>query len=181
MENEFIEWLPENPALAFLASVSLSIAIAISGVLPSAFITGANIAVFGFEWGLIASIIGEAAGAVVSFILYRRGLKKLSKQFNNKFLKKLKGTGGMEAVLLVILLRIVPFVPSGAVTLTAALSRMGLLSFSLASTIGKIPSLFIEAYSVKRIFELTIEWQLSVIICIVLVIAFSLILKRRRH
>ncbi|WP_065410388.1 TVP38/TMEM64 family protein [Pseudobacillus wudalianchiensis] len=179
MENEWIQWLPANPVLAFLASISLNIIVAVSGVLPSAFLTGANIVLFGFEWGLLVSIIGEAAGAVVSFILYRYGFKKLHKQFNHKFLNKLKDTGGAEAILLVLLLRIVPFVPSGAVTLTAAVSRMGLLSFSLASTIGKIPSLFIEAYSVKQIFALTPYWQLAAITCLTFIIAFYFFLKKK--
>ncbi|KMY55456.1 hypothetical protein AC623_17165 [Bacillus sp. FJAT-27231] len=179
MENEWIQWLPANSALAFLASISLNIIVAVSGILPSAFLTGANIALFGFEWGLLVSIMGEAAGAVVSFILYRHGFKKLHKQFNHKFLNKLKDTGGAEAIFLVLLLRIVPFVPSGAVTLTAALSRMSLLSFSLASTIGKIPSLFIEAYSVKQIFASTSYWQLAAITCLTLIIAFYFFLKKK--
>lgn len=181
MENVFIQGMPNNPFLAFLASVSLGVFIAISGVLPSAFLTGANIAIFGFKSGLLISIIGEAAGAVVSFLLYRQGLTKLDKQLNHRFLKKLKETKGIEAALLVILLRIVPFVPSGVVTLTAAFSKMSLWSFAIASTFGKIPSLFIEAYSVKWMLELTTNWQLILILVIALGIAVYSVRKRNGY
>ncbi|RJS60478.1 VTT domain-containing protein [Bacillus sp. PK3_68] len=181
MENEFIQGMPDNPILAFLVSILLSMIVAISGVLPSAFITGANIAVFGFKAGLIVSIIGEAAGAVVSFLLYRQGVKKLDRPLKSRLLKKLKDTGGLEAASLVIILRIVPFIPSGAVTLTAAFSKMGLLSFSVVSTLGKIPSLFIEAYSVKWTLGLTANWQLIILFFIVLGLVFYGVLKRKRH
>jgi len=171
MEEYLLEWFPSNPILAVLISISLNIFVAISGFLPSAFITAGNIVFFGFEIGLLISIAGEAAGAIVSFILYRKGLIKLSsyiKKTKSKLLLKLKNTEGVEAIFIVLALRILPFIPSGAVTLTAAFSKMGLLSFSMASTIGKIPSLFIEAYSVDQILSLKIEWQIAIILLLVL-------------
>ncbi|MGM7634369.1 TVP38/TMEM64 family protein [Bacillus sp. Hm123] len=166
MDNEWIQWLPAHPLIAIVVSVSLNIVVAVVGVLPSAFITAVNIGVFGLTGGLIVSIIGEAAGAVVSFLLYRRGLQKWKIKLENKFLKKLERTAGVEAVLLVLFLRVVPFVPSGAVTLSAAFSQMGLLSFSIASTIGKIPSLLIEAYSVQQVLRLTWQWQVGLLLVI---------------
>ncbi|MFK2825479.1 VTT domain-containing protein [Bacillus sp. B190/17] len=183
MENALIQWLPAHPIPAFLLSVTLNIVIAISGVLPSAFITAANIALFGFQTGLLISIIGEAAGAVVSFILYRKGLKKFTShmKLENKFLNKLQNTKGIEAVFLVIFLRVLPFVPSGAVTLTAAFSKMGLFTFSIASTAGKIPSLFIEAYSVERIFDLTVEWQLFILFALMSCFMIYTYWKRKNH
>jgi len=158
MENVLLQWLPKNPVIAIIISLSLNILIAISGVLPSVAITAGNIVYFGFGAGLVVSIIGEAAGAVVTFMLYRKGLKKIisHKQVKSRLLRRLKGTQSIEAVFLVLILRVLPFIPSGAVTLAAAYSQMGLLSFSIASTIGKIPSLLIEAYSVEHVLKLTL-------------------------
>ncbi|KMY52519.1 hypothetical protein AC623_20490 [Bacillus sp. FJAT-27231] len=167
MENELVQWLPANPIFVFLISTSLNIIISISGFLPSAFITTANIAFFGFKTGLLVSIIGEAGGAIISFILYRHSLNKVQVQPKNRFLKKLKNKKGMEAIILVVILRILPFIPSGLVTLTAAFSQMRLLSFSLASTFGKIPSLFIEAYSINQIFGFSVQWQIVIFIFII--------------
>ncbi|PLR84929.1 TVP38/TMEM64 family protein [Bacillus canaveralius] len=182
MDDFLLEWFPVNPIVAALISIAFNIAIAISGVVPSAFITAGNIAFFGFETGLIVSIAGEAAGAIVSFVIYRKGINKFTtdRKMKNTFLRKLKNTGGVEAAILVLLLRILPFVPSGAVTLAAGLSKMGLISFSIASTVGKAPSLLIEAYSVNTVFNLKMEWQLGILIFVIVVLFAYFVRKRRK-
>ncbi len=184
MMDSLFDWFPNHWLLIALLSIGLNIVIAIIGVLPSAFITAGTVGFFGFKAGLIILIIGEAAGAIVSFILYRKGVHKLStypkiNSFENKFLGRLKSTGGMTAFWTVILLRIIPFVPSGAVTLTAALSKMKLFSFSIASTLGKIPALWVEAYSINHVLNLPFEWQLAIIF-IVLILFLSCLLWKRR-
>jgi len=151
--------------LAILISLLVSIIIAIAGIIPSTFVTAANIIYFGFEGGLALSIIGEALGAIISFFLYRKGLKKLSQKSagkrNPKLLDRLKDTSGAEAFVLVFLLRIFPFIPSGLVTLAASFSKMGTAAFVFSSTFGKIPALLIEAYSVHAVLGWEKEYQLA--------------------
>ncbi|WP_102264142.1 TVP38/TMEM64 family protein [Mesobacillus jeotgali] len=161
-----LETLSGQPVwFAIIISLAVSIVIAIAGIIPSAFVTAANIVYFGFVWGLFLSIIGEALGAVISFILYRKGLKKLGGNIDSsrtiKVLERLKQTHGMEAFMLVILLRLFPFAPSGLVTLAASYSAMGTWTFTVSSTIGKIPALFIEAYSVHTVLGWETEYQLA--------------------
>lgn len=182
MESSFIEWLPHNPFLAVAVSLLCSILIAIAGLLPSVFITVGNILYFGFWPGLLVSIIGEAVGAIISFILYRKGLLKLKEKrsFENKLTKRLRQTNNFEGAILVIALRIFPFAPSGVVTFTAALSSMNLTSFALASTFGKIPSLYIEALSTQAFFHLKTEWQLFIFTLSLLLMALYFQLKRRK-
>lgn len=184
MEDYLINSFPSNQIFAAVISISLNMLVAVAGILPSAFITAGNIAYFGFEGGLLISIAGEAAGAIVSFVLYRKGLIKLSSALNKpqpKLLLKLKQTSGIKEVLLVLALRILPFIPSGAVTLAAAYSTMRLLSFCIASTIGKIPSLLIEAYSVDHILSLQLEIQLALILLLILIVGVSYLVKRNRQ
>lgn len=183
MIDSLFECLSYYPLLVALISVFLNIIIAISGVLPSAFITAGTVGILGFENGLIILIIGEAAGAMVSFFLYRKGVYKLSdylkiKKFENKYLRRLQNTEGIKAFLIVILLRVLPFVPSGIVTLTAAISKMNFLSFSIASTLGKIPALYIEAYSVYHVLNFQIEWQLGIIIFVIALFITHILWKR---
>lgn len=182
MKSLLLQWLPESSVLAFIISVCLNILIAISGIFPSAPITAGNIVFFGFKTGVLISIIGEAAGAIISFLLYRKGLRKFftRDKVNNRLLNKLKHTHGAEAVFLVLILRILPFVPSGAVTLAAAYSQMGVLSFSIASTLGKIPSLFIEAYSVDRVLKLTVEWQIGIVLFLMAIMIVYKLWKKNR-
>lgn len=131
------ELLPHHPILAVIASISLNILITITGVLPSAFITAGTVGFLGLKTGIMILIVGEAFGAIISFILYRKGIKKLVEnhkmyKVQNRLLRKLNKTDAISAFFIVILLRLLPFVPSGAVTLAAALSHMRLLSFSIA-------------------------------------------------
>jgi uncharacterized membrane protein YdjX (TVP38/TMEM64 family) len=183
MAEYLFEWAPENKLFIAIFSIVANIIIAIFGVIPSAFLTAFNIAIFDFKLGLVLSIIGEALGAIVSFILYRKGLTKLASRvkWKNKLLLKLQHSKGFEAVFLVLTLRTLPFVPSGVVTLFAAYGKMGLYSFGIASTVGKVPSLVIEALLVDRALELSTEWQIISMALILFLSLFYFGWKRRRN
>ncbi|SEM14747.1 Uncharacterized membrane protein YdjX, TVP38/TMEM64 family, SNARE-associated domain [Mesobacillus persicus] len=180
------QFLPNNSLLAIIISLLINIFIAIAGILPSAFITAGNILYFGFFNGLIVSIIGEALGAVVSFYLYRKGFKAIERKWENKrdnrLLERLKETKGVGAVLLVIGLRVFPFIPSGLVTLAASMSKMKLIHFAVASTVGKIPALWIEAYSVHSVLNMETKYQIwTALIGIAAVISYFTVTKRKRR
>ncbi|HHW39020.1 MAG TPA: VTT domain-containing protein [Bacillales bacterium] len=179
-----LELLPGNVFIAAMVSILLSIIIAVAGLIPSTFITAANIIFFGFQTGLVISIIGEAAGAIISFLLYRIGFKaiekRVSKPINNRFLERLKSAKGMEAIILVLILRILPFVPSGLVTLAASISKMNIIHFAFASTLGKIPALFIEAYSVFQFLTWKFQYQIGATIFALAVLTIYIIWSRRK-
>lgn len=179
MELQIQQWFEETGLYAVCISLILNIIISVLGVIPSVFITAANISFFGFGNGLLLSILGEALGAIVSFGLYRKGITKVKHKIpiNSKYLGKLQKTDGIYAFLLILTLRIFPFVPSGLVTLASAYSRVGLLNFSIASTLGKIPALIIEAYSIYQIIKW--EWPGKIILCLVLILLFYFVKKHR--
>ncbi|MCA1321739.1 VTT domain-containing protein [Bacillus tianshenii] len=156
MWKDFVlEWLDIAGPFAILLSIIFNTVISILAFVPSVFITAANIAFFGFWVGTLVSFLGESVGAVVSFLLYRKGLKAFSPKAleRNKWLVRLQGTEGHRAFLLVLGLRLFPFAPSGLVTLAGATSRISLIHFAIASTLGKVPALLLEAYSVYRVLE----------------------------
>ncbi|EMI09959.1 TVP38/TMEM64 family protein [Anoxybacillus gonensis] len=167
MEEQVIALFHTYPSIAFLLSIGINIVISILGVVPSVFLTAANLAVFGFWQGTFLSFIGEAVGAIVSFLLYRKGFRKLSetKWFSYQKVKRLLEAEGVEAFSLVLSLRLLPFVPSGLVTFVAAIGRMSLLLFLVASSLGKLPALLLEAYSVYQVMNWT--WQGKVILTLV--------------
>ncbi|WP_059172140.1 TVP38/TMEM64 family protein [Bacillus sp. FJAT-27445] len=151
---------------AILISVLLNVAISILGVVPSVFLTAANIIVFGPVGGTMISIAGEAAGAVVSFALYRKGFKRWAgKRLPEKrWIHKLLNARGKDAFLMILALRILPFAPSGLVTFAAAIGSVGAVAFTLASTIGKIPALMIESYSVYQVTEWTFQGKIILVV-----------------
>jgi len=154
-------------SIAIPLSLLLEIAIAILGVLPSYFITMANVAVFGIWMGTALSIAGESLGAVLAFLLYRRGLNRLSRG-KGKFASsldrqmiRLSRASPTRAFFLVLAFRFLPYMPSGAVTVAAAASRMNALAFTMASTVGKIPSLAVEVATVAFAMKLPLKLFLS--------------------
>lgn len=179
-----LELLPENVIMAVMVSILLNIIIAVAGLIPSTFITAANIIYFGFLTGLVISIIGEAAGAIISFLLYRKGVKaiekKVNKPINNRFLERLKSAVGLEAIFLVLILRILPFVPSGLVTLAASISKMNIFHFALASTVGKIPALLLEAYSVYYFLSWKFQYQIGATVAALIILLIYMVWSKRK-
>ncbi|MDQ0219973.1 TVP38/TMEM64 family protein [Peribacillus cavernae] len=180
MEEQIVRWFADSGGLyAIWISVFLNIVISLLGIVPSVFLTAANITFFGFTNGVIISIIGEASGAIVSFYLYRLGIHRLLPKFesNNKYLYKLQKSRGLESFLLILALRLFPLVPSGLVTLAGAISKVNLLTFAIASTIGKIPALLLEAYSVQQV--LTWGWQGKIIMVLLSLFLFLIFVRRK--
>jgi len=178
MEEQVIALFHTYPSIAFLISIAINIVISILGVVPSVFLTAANLVVFGFWKGTFLSFVGEAVGAIVSFLLYRKGFRKLSetKWFSYPKVKRLLAAEGVEAFSLVLSLRLLPFVPSGLVTFVAAIGRMSLLLFTVASSLGKLPALLLEAYSVYQVMNWT--WQGKVISTVFAVFLFLFTWKK---
>lgn len=162
--------------LFIFTSLIGNVLIAVAGVIPSAFLTAANISTLGFEGGLVVSILGEALGAIVSFWLYRKGFSRLRDRiqvkwrFVQKLLVRLYDSKGFEAIVIVLILRLIPFVPSGLVTLTSAMGKMNIVTFGIVSTIGKIPALYIEAYGVNQVmaFDTRVQWILVLVFILML-------------
>lgn len=166
-----MEWELLPIPLFIIVSIALNGLIAVSGVLPSAFLTAINVKILGFGSGVLVSILGEALGAILSFCLYRAALHRYSSPTGRRF-KRLRDTRGGEAWFLMLGMRLMPFVPSGLVTLSAAFSRMSLFSFATASTLGKVPALYMEAAAVQAALRLTIGWQfvlVGLVVCVYLV------------
>ncbi len=179
MKDTIIELFQQYPNAAIIISLVISILIAVSGILPSVFITAANILFFGFWKGTLISFIGEALGAAIAFWLYRKGFKQVSNNKLDKFpkAKKLVMLEGRPAFMMIMGLRLLPFVPSGLVTFAAAIGRVTFLIFIIASSIGKIPALLIEAYSVYQVTEF--GWQGKLILAIIAIAIIWFVLRSR--
>jgi uncharacterized membrane protein YdjX (TVP38/TMEM64 family) len=153
--------------------MSVSIIVALLGVIPSFFITTANILFFGFWEGTAISFAGESVGAILAFLLYRTGFKKSISTQLQKYprAQRLTQAEGKQAFLLILALRLIPYIPSGLVTFAASVGRVSALTFFLSSSLGKIPALLIEAYSVYEVTQF--NWQGKLILVVsALVIAF---------
>lgn len=181
MEEQLIYYFREYRNYAISLSLIINIFVAVLGVIPSFFITGANLIFFGFWKGTFISFAGEAIGAIIAFYLYRKGFRKMSRKSLHKYpkIKVLLDTQGKEAFYLILSLRLLPFVPSGIITFAASIGKVSLGLFALASSLGKIPAIFIEAYSVFQVTQF--EWQGKVILVLISFYLIYLIWKKRKR
>ncbi len=178
MVNSLLQLFKEYQQLAIAISICASIIVAILGIVPSVFITAANILFFGFWNGILISFLGEAIGAGLSFLLYRRGFKKKVEKGLGKYpkLKRLIEAENKEAFYLIFSLRLMPFVPSGLITFAAAVGNTSFLNFIAASSLGKIPALLIEGYAVYEVTQF--GWQGKLILATIALVLLYLIIKK---
>jgi uncharacterized membrane protein YdjX (TVP38/TMEM64 family) len=185
LKENVLQLFEQYPQAAIILSLALSILIAVAGLIPSVFITAANILFFGFWPGTLISFIGEALGAAISFFLYRKGFKKHVDNKLHRFprLETLIAAEGKQAFLLIISFRLIPFIPSGLVTFAAAIGRVSASVFILASSTGKIPALMLEAYSVYEVTRFGWQGKLILSVAALLLLYFTLkqILSGRKN
>jgi uncharacterized membrane protein YdjX (TVP38/TMEM64 family) len=164
MKDDLLTIFETHPDSAIAVSLLVNIVVAVLGLIPSVFITAANIIFFGTWKGCLISLAGETSGAIISFFLYRYSFRRASCKslVNHPKLFKLVNATGVDAFISIVAMRLIPFVPSGLVTFAAAIGKVAPLVFMVASTIGKIPSLAIETYSVLQVTML--NWQGKVIL-----------------
>ncbi|WP_160692272.1 VTT domain-containing protein [Clostridium sp. C2-6-12] len=166
--NDVLDILRNNSSIAMPISILISIGISLIGILPSVFVTGANIVFFGPINGFFISLLGETIGAYITFIVYRLGFKNKIEKFTerNKLISKIVNSYGKEAGLLILEGRIIPFIPSGVVTLAASISNVNAGVFTVATLIGKAPSIALEAlisYDIINIYDNWIRLSLTLI------------------
>jgi uncharacterized membrane protein YdjX (TVP38/TMEM64 family) len=179
MKEAVLTFFRDYPNLAFISSFLISIFVAVLGVVPSFFVTAANILFFGFWQGVLISFLGEALGAVVAFYLYRKGFKKgASAQISKyKTAEALINAENKKAFGLILSLRLIPFVPSGLVTFAAAIGRVSLITFLIASSIGKLPALLLEGYAVYQVTEF--GWQGKLILTVIAIAILIFIVRSK--
>ena len=167
-------------AYGIIASLSISILIAVAGIIPSIFVTGANVIVFGPVNGFIISWVGEVIGASISFYLYRLGFKKRFERLGGKYtmLDRIVSSKGFEITVLLFQARLLPFIPSGFVTLAGAISNINMLHFLVATTLGKLPSIALEALVSFDVMNINTNWIRLAITIFALASMFLLLRKR---
>lgn len=133
---------------AVVISLGLNILQTFVVFMPSVFLSGANALVFGLFWGTLVSWLGEVIGAVIAFGIYRclgRGsVEELEK--SRGYLQKIDELSSRRGFGIVLILRVLPAMPSGIINLLAALSKISFAAFITATAIGKLPSLVLESF-----------------------------------
>ncbi|WP_410512416.1 VTT domain-containing protein [Paenibacillus sp. BR2-3] len=171
------QWLSAWGTWAIIISIILNILISVIGIIPSVALTTVNIVVFGLVPGFMISWAGEVSGAMVSYILYRIGALKLNDRIRYskkiEWMARIKSMSPKRQFIAVLLARLTPFIPSSLVTLISVLSEVSFSNYMLASVIGKLPSLSIEAligYGYVSIIDGRLKLMISLLFLLLLLI-----------
>jgi uncharacterized membrane protein YdjX (TVP38/TMEM64 family) len=172
--------LKDSGHLAVPVSLFISIIIAVAGIVPTVFVTGANVLFFGPLNGFLISWVGEVAGAAISFYIYKRGFKSKFETMKTKyhFVELIMNASGRRSGLLIFQARLLPLIPSGIVTFAASISKTGFFIFLTASAVGKIPSIFLETLVSYDALNFNENW-LRLLLTILAVIPTIFILKKK--
>jgi len=168
----------------FLVLLVVNLLVGAVGFIPSVLITAVNIHSFGLYGGAALTFSGEIFGALLGFHLYRIGFSKADPRWlRHPFWQKFQHQSNARVFSLVVLLRLLPFMPSGFVTAGAALTNIPGKLFFIASTLGKIPAVLLElaaVYGFTQAVPATIQYILFGAIAAVFLLLFFKSPKRKK-
>ncbi|MDQ0416415.1 putative membrane protein YdjX (TVP38/TMEM64 family) [Croceifilum oryzae] len=146
--------------LSFLFTVLLNLL----GVIPSIFVTGINIILWGPWWGFLLSWLSELVGSSLAFWLYRKGVQqwKGEKKGNWRWIQKCNSLPRGKQQLSLLTVRLAPFFPSGVVNVAGAFTNVRLIDFIWTTGIGKIPSITLEVVTFLGFQQLgrALQWTI---------------------
>ena len=117
------------------------------GFPPAIIFSTANTLIFGIVPGIVLSVIAETVGVTVSFLLMRFLFRSSAERLIAKHprLGKIDSYSGENGFTVMLIARMVPYLPSALLNAIGALSAISLRDYVIASFIGKFPSTAIEA------------------------------------
>ena len=117
------------------------------GFPPAVIFSTANVILFGIVPGIVLSCVAETVGVTIAFVLMRFDFREAAEKAIAKspFLAKVDQYSGSKGFIIMLIGRMVPYLPSAIMNAVGALSSIRFRDYVLASLVGKFPSTGIEA------------------------------------
>ncbi|QKG84801.1 TVP38/TMEM64 family protein [Kroppenstedtia pulmonis] len=146
MKQVLVEWFSSGGVWGVFLSILMNTLFSLAGFIPSIAVTGANVWVWGPLGGGLLSWVGESFGSVIAFVLYRTGFRMVTgkKTLPWKWINLFNSGSRTRQVRLLLLFRLIPFIPSGAVNVLGSMTTVRLRDFFWTTMIGKLPSTALE-------------------------------------
>lgn len=132
---------------AIVISFLLMIFQSIAAPIPAFFITFANAAIFGWQFGAFLSWTSSMAGAILCFYIARLLGRDVAEKFATKFaLDEVEVFFDRYGKYTILIARLLPFVPFDPISYAAGLTSMSAWSFIWATGLGQLPATIIYSY-----------------------------------
>ncbi|MER7232694.1 TVP38/TMEM64 family protein [Streptomyces olivaceus] len=176
-------WPPQLGGAAAAIAYAVAYGVCTVAFVPRPLLNLAAGALFGSQLGLAAALAGTVLGAGISFCLGRAlGQEALRPLLRGKWLKAADGQLSRHGFRSMLAVRLFPGVPFAAANYCAAVSRMGLLPFLLATGLGSIPNTAAYVVAGARASTPTSPAFLIALACIALPgLAGVVVAWRKRH
>ena len=144
---ETAKYIEGYGSMAVVFSFLLTLFVNALGFPPAIIFSTANTLIFGIFWGIVISVAAETVGVTISFLLLRFFFRDAAEKLisKSKFLSSMDKYSSEKGFVVMLIARMVPYVPSGLLNAVGALSSLTLTDYFLASLVGKFPSTGIEA------------------------------------
>ncbi|GGL88162.1 TVP38/TMEM64 family protein [Streptomyces fumigatiscleroticus] len=176
-------WPPQLGGAAAAVAFAVAYGLCTVAFVPRPLLNLASGALFGSPLGLAAALAGTVLGAGLAFCLGRvLGQEALRPLVRGRLLKAADGQLSRHGFRSMLAARLFPGVPFAAANYCAAISRMGLLPFLLATALGSIPNTAAYAVAGARASTPTSPAFLIAMACIALPgLAGAVVAWRKRH
>ena len=134
-------------AWAMVFSFFLVLCVNAIGFPPAMIFSAANALIFGIVPGIALAWVAETVGCALSFVLLRFLFRDAAEDVisRHKSLQKIDDFSGERGFRIMLIARVIPYLPSGLLNALGAVSRLSFKEFTIAALIGKLPSTAIEA------------------------------------
>ncbi|CAM5265061.1 TVP38/TMEM64 family protein [Streptomyces violaceorubidus] len=176
-------WPPQLGGAAAALAYAVAYGLCTVAFVPRPLLNLAAGALFGSQLGLASALAGTVLGAGIAFCLGRvLGQEALRPLLRGKWLKAADGQLSRHGFRSMLAARLFPGVPFAAANYCAAVSRMGLLPFLLATALGSIPNTAAYVVAGARASTPTSPAFLIALACIALPgLAGAVVAWRKRH
>ncbi|GAB2731114.1 TVP38/TMEM64 family protein [Streptomyces bullii] len=176
-------WPPQLGGAAAALVFAVAYGVCTVAFVPRPLLNLAAGALFGSQLGLGAALAGTVLGAGIAFCLGRAlGQEALRPLLRGRWLKAADGQLSRHGFRSMLAVRLFPGVPFWAANYCAAVSRMGLLPFLLATALGSIPNTAAYVVAGARASTPTSPAFLIALACIALPALGGVVVAwRKRH
>ncbi|MBB6451167.1 putative membrane protein YdjX (TVP38/TMEM64 family) [Geomicrobium halophilum] len=140
-------WIDEHGTESVIITAMLATLMSLFPVIPYPIIGGILGAIYGSYLGSLVTWIGSSMASIIMFAFVRFGYQDWGLKLISKYqaLSKVTMLFERNAFMTIFLTRLIPIVPSIIVNIYSALSRVTFGSYTIASSVGKIPSMILFA------------------------------------
>ncbi|WP_026689778.1 TVP38/TMEM64 family protein [Alteribacter aurantiacus] len=147
IHEPLLQWIHSTDREYAVITALVATLMSLFPVIPYPIVGGVIGAAYGPVLGGFLIWFGSSMASIIMFAIVRYGYQDWGMKILHKYkyLGKLTVLFERNAFLTITLLRMIPIIPSIIINVYAALSRVRFVSYALASSLGKIPSMILFA------------------------------------